>query len=815
MSWKVITLGGVKFAILRGRQLARETLLLYSGPHLNSAERAFAPRSVPLRRRAMAAPPDTPPSRPGEDESTLYDLLVRAAGHHQAGRMEQADALYRAVLRVHPENPDANHNLGVLAMQRGLGVAVALPHFRTAWESDPAHSQHTLSYLRALVLAGDIDAARRVREDGIRRGLPLPALEAFAPGAPPAGRPAPGSPSAAEGPAWKARGLAALQAGRRHEAIESLREAVVRLPGDADARVILGNLLLETGLAGEAEEHLRHAAARAPQAPAAYLGLGRALLALNRFEEAEVAFRRAGELQPASSPALCGLARVLAIKGRRVEAEELYAEALAHDPRDVEAYAGLGAILLEAARTAEAEALCRRVLAGDPGRIDVQYDLATLLMGQGRLEEADACYRAVLARRPDHLESRSCTLFIAHYRATQPPEALIEQAKAYGRLATARAGRPYAEWTCDPRPSRLRVGLVSGDLRNHPVGFFVEAVVGLAANDRIEWVAYPTFQETDDLTGRLRAHIGTWRSLVGLSDAEAARRIHDDGIHVLIDLSGHTVHNRLPVFAWRPAPVQVTWMGYFATTGLAEMDYILADRVGLPPELHAHFTERVKYLPDTRLCFTPPRGAPLPRPLPALANGFVTFGCFQAQPKITGDVLQAWSRILARCPGSRLRIQNEFLSGASGRETVTRMLAGAGIDTARTDLHGFAPRQRYLEDCGAVDFLLDTFPYPGGTTTCEALWMGVPTLSLAGRSMIARQGASLLAAAGMEDWVVSSPDEYVERAVAKTRELPALAALRQGLRDQVARSPLFDASRFARDLEQALWELWREPRDRR
>jgi predicted O-linked N-acetylglucosamine transferase (SPINDLY family) len=322
-------------------------------------------------------------------------------------------------------------------------------------------------------------------------------------------------------------------------------------------------------------------------------------------------------------------------------------------------------------------------------------------------------------------------------------------------------------------------------------------------------VAYPAQPSADALSQRLRAGVAGWHCLAGLSDGEAARRIRDDGIHVLLDLSGHTARNRLAVFAWRPAPVQASWLGYFATTGVEQMDYVLADTTGVPPGMHGQFTERIWYLPDTRLCFTPPHTDLPVAPLPALHRGQVTFGCFQALAKVNDDVLSLWSRVLSECSGSRLRLQAASLADERTARALLERLRDHGIDPARVELAGAMSRDDYLAAHAEVDLLLDTFPYPGGTTTCEALWMGVPTVTLAGGSMLARQGASLLCAAGLADWVAQTPDEYVALACAKAGDTGHLARTRAGLRRHVAASPLLDAARFSRHLEDALWGMWR------
>jgi hypothetical protein len=289
--------------------------------------------------------------------------------------------------------------------------------------------------------------------------------------------------------------------------------------------------------------------------------------------------------------------------------------------------------------------------------------------------------------------------------------------------------------------------------------------------------------------------------------------IHAEGLHVLVDLSGHTKNNRLPVFAWKPAPVQVSWLGYFATTGVAEMDYLLADETGVPESHREDFTETIWYMPDTRLCFTPPEYDLPISLLPALGNGYLTFGCFQNLAKLGDEVLSAWGEILTALPSARLRLQSKQLDNPTVQAALRLRLHQYGIDPSRVAMHGSTSRETYLSAHAEVDVILDTFPYTGGTTTSEALWMGVPTVTLAGDTLLSRQGASLLAAAGLEDWIATSEAGYVAKAIALAADLPRLARLRAGLRTQALASPLFDAPRFARNLEAALWGMWQNWQD--
>jgi predicted O-linked N-acetylglucosamine transferase (SPINDLY family) len=312
------------------------------------------------------------------------------------------------------------------------------------------------------------------------------------------------------------------------------------------------------------------------------------------------------------------------------------------------------------------------------------------------------------------------------------------------------------------------------------------------------------------VTERLSNYFIDWKPLVDLCDAAAAQLIHNDDIHILLDLSGYTGHNRLPVFAWKPAPIQVSWLGYWATTGVAEMDVILVDKVGVPEQNHWHFTEKVHYLPDTRLCFTAPPFAILFSKLPVLSKGYITFGCFQNLSKVTDAVLTAWQKILQQLPTARLRFQGKQFRDAMFTEQFIARLERFGITAQRVSTHSISSREDYLRAYHAVDFVLDTFPFTGGTTTCEALWMGVPTLTLAGETLLARQGASLLSAAGLPNWIVASESEYIKQAVVFANNLDYLASLRSRLREQVLASALFDGERFARNFENTLWQLWHD-----
>ena len=402
----------------------------------------------------------------------------------------------------------------------------------------------------------------------------------------------------------------------------------------------------------------------------------------------------------------------------------------------------------------------------------------------------------------------STYLWAAHYH---PGVGLvrggIEEAERYGRLLHRKVSKKF-EAFARVESSRLRVGFVSGDLCNHPVGFFLEAMLGEMDRDRVELIGYPTRAREDDLTARIKPYFSKWNSLVGLSDEEAARRIHEDGVHVLIDLAGHTAANRLPVFAYKPAPVQATWLGYFATTGVKEIDYIIGDPYVTPESEADHFVEKIWALPETYCCFSPPRGAPEVTELPALSNGFVTFGCFNNLAKVNERVIELWAQVLKSVPGSKLMLKTKALADETVRRRMTEQFQAQGVEPDRLILEGPAPRTELLGAYGRVDVALDPFPYPGGTTSAEALWMGVPVLTKRGDRFLSHVGETIAHNSGQSEWIAQDEAEYVQKAVQFTQDLPSLAARRAQMREKLLQSPLYDAKRFARHFEQALRGMW-------
>ena len=569
--------------------------------------------------------------------------------------------------------------------------------------------------------------------------------------------------------------LALHQADRLEEAETLYRRILDAEPRHADALHLLGLIGHQYGRYHEATELIMAAIEIKPDATY-YYNLGNVMQAHNRPAAAAECFRLAIELRPGYVDAYNNLGNAQRLAGHAREAVDAFCQVIALQPDHGQAYNNLGNALLDL----------------------------------NEIPAALEAYQHAVALRPELPEPRSNLLFAYHYSDAFDPHAYLDEAARFDALVTQRA-QPYSTWRVDlsariGRP--LRVGIVSGDLKAHPVGYFIEGMLAHVKRERVELHAYPTREIEDDVTARIKPRFASWTCVAGLDDAAAAARIHDDGIDVLIDASGHTIHNRLPLFAWKPAPLQVSWPGYFASTGMRAIDYVLGDRHVMPADEAAHFVERAWRLPDSYLCFTPPAVELDCGPLPMLANGYPTFGYFGKLAKLTDHVIDVWSRVLRDVPNARLFVKAPHLDDPREQDALAARFAAHGIDAARLLFEGRSPRDEYLAAYRRVDLMLSPFPYPGGTTTAEALWMGVPVLGRRGARFLSHICESLLQAARLPEWIADDDDTYVAKAVAFARNPAELAVLRTTLRAQVLASPLCDAPRFARHFEEALHEMW-------
>ena len=597
---------------------------------------------------------------------------------------------------------------------------------------------------------------------------------------------------------------------RLDEAEECIQAGISAHPKSVDAYLKMAIYLRELGRVSDSILYFNHALSIDKARKDVYVELGLAKATLGNLSEAEAFYNEAIKLDSDYWQAYNNLGLVLHRMNRNQEAEIAFNKAISLHSDDALLYSNLSLALSALGMIKKAENALKKALEIDPAYLNAHINLCTNYIAQGRLDEAEsACFEA-LKYDQNSDKVRSNLLFTMNYSGHHSAEYRLQQAVAFDHVVTSKVKEQYTSWQSKPENRRLRIGLMSGDLRQHPVAYFLENWVKNVDFSKFELTAYLTDVREDAFTGRLKPNFSYWKSLVGLTDQAAAKLIHDDGIDILIDLSGHTSGNRLPILASKPAPVQVSWLGYFATTGMRTVDYFIADKVGVPESHQAQFVEKIKYLPDTRLCFTAPHVDLQVSDLPALVNGYITFASFQTLAKAGDQVLSLWAEVMRSVPNSKLRWQCKSFADSQVAEDVINKFAKLGINTDRLILLGSVLREAYFASHHEVDLILDTFPYPGGTTTCEALWMGVPTLTLAGDSLIARQGASMLTAAGLADWVAETKTEYLNKALAHCSDLKRLSNLRAGLREKVLASSLFDAVSFAKNMEIALLEIWHE-----
>ena len=609
--------------------------------------------------------------------------------------------------------------------------------------------------------------------------------------------------------AWNALGLALRAAKAPGSALTAFVKAQGLRPDRLDY-VLNGVEVTLDAKEGEAElVRLSVACEQNPLNPTLQLGRGMLLERMGRRAEAIDALEAGSGLTPDTLGPLRLLSGVLARSSRVAQAEQVLRRVSRLAPDDPQVRNNHAAVLMRLHRHAEARAILLAVLDSHGPDVAILCNLANATACVGRQEEAVAIVRRAIGLDPAAMLPRRALCNTLPYRdATTGAELLAAMRDCSAVLP--RVAQPPLGNTRDP-DRKLVVGLLSGTLRSHPVGWLT--VAGIETLDPEQFSVVCLVQNAapeDPIARRYHAAAHAWIEVDGLNDAALTAVARERGIDILIDLGGYGDAARMPACANRLAPVQIKWVGMQAhSSGLSEMDWFLTDRWETPDGFEPLYSEKLLQLPDGYVCYSPPPHAPDVVALPALSNGFVTFGCFNNLAKITPRVIATWVEILRRIPDARLILKTHQLSDRPTADGLLADFTSLGVDGGRIELRGSSGHRAFMGEYGHVDIVLDPFPYSGGLTTCEALWMGVPTITLPGEIFASRHSASHMSNAGLPDWVVGSVEGYIDMAVARAADLGALAELRTGLRDRVRRSPLCDAPRFGRGLGAALRHAWR------
>ncbi len=637
--------------------------------------------------------------------------------------------------------------------------------------------------------------------------------------------------------------LQMFSAGRLDEAAQLCRQLVTLEPAHADAWHLLGLVLYRKSALPDAAQALSRAAKLDPGKPEVHCNLAAVLHALRRDDEALASCQAALELKGDYVEALSNLgvcqkalgqyqqaiaafSKALAIRndpsilanlanaysgaGRHEEAVEAARKAIALRPDYANAYTSLASALASLGRQDQAIDHYRRAVALAPGKSEFQQNLAAALLITGEVDQAIAAFNAAIAADPASPIPQSAVLFALHYDPSAEPEAIFTRHVAWGqRHAQPLAAHvpPHANPPeADPN-RRLRIGYVSADFRQHSVACFIEPILQQHDRGQFEVFCYADEHSSDAVTERLRKLPDHWRSTARLSDEQLAQSIRGDRIDILVDLMGHTAGNRLLAFARRPAPVQVTYLGYPDTTGVGAIDYRITDNISDPPGMTDQFhTEKLARLPAAPWCYCPPPESQSTHRTPRDPVAPIVFGCFNIPPKISSPARQTWARILHAVPSSRLMLR---CRGESGARRLIEQFAALGISADRLEIRPHLQNHReHLDLYNQLDIVLDPFPYNGTTTTCEALYMGVPVIALAGRTHASRVGASLLTGIGLPDLIAGNLDQYVTIATRLAGDKSRLDELHQTLRGRMQTSRLMDAGALTRDLERAYRQMW-------
>jgi protein O-GlcNAc transferase len=712
---------------------------------------------------------------------TIQQAFEQALRHHQSGRLQEAEQLYRQILDQQPAHVGALHYSGVLAHQRGQhAIAVDLIRKSIAINPNVPEAHNNLGL--ALKAAGQVDQAIAAYE----RALQLKPRYANA---------------------FYNLGNVLKEQEKLDEAIAAYRQAIAYDPALFDAHLHLGNALDENERLEEAIVAYRAAAALRGDHAGAHYRFAKALLRAGEIPQALAAFRATIPLLPDSADCYCNFGYALYLDGQLELAIAALRKAIALQPDFAEAYNNLGNLLRGTSEIEEACGTFQKAIVLKPEYAGAYSNLGTALQDMGQLDDAIAAFRRAVALDSAGYEAHCNLIYALYYHQDYDTSSIARELLRWRKQHCAQFQEDITSYSNDRSPGRrLRIGYVSPDLCTHAVGKNLLPFFAHHDCTQQEIVCYSDVACHDATTGILRQHASLWRDTFGWPDQKLATQIREDRIDILVDLALHTGNNRLRVFARKPAPLQVTYLAYCGSSGLNTMDYRLSDPYIDPEGTDLSvYAEQTIRLPRTYWCYEPPPADQAPPPV--LRNGFVTFGCLNNFAKVSPAAVALWSKILVAVPGSRMTLQAPL---GKPRDDVMRSFQSVGVRGDRLLFVGRQSYEHYLTRYSQIDIALDPFPYGGGITTLDALWMGVPVITLSGATAVGRGGQSILSNLGLSELIALDPGQYKRIAVELASDRDRMLTLRSGLRARMLASPLLDAVGFARDVEAAYRMMWRK-----
>ena len=686
---------------------------------------------------------------------SLDSELDRALQYHNTGQFRRAKQIYHAILGRDSNHSDALHLLGVLTHQTG------------------DHHQAVRQIEKAILLNPSNPFYY------CNLGVVYRSLELF------------------------------------DRSISCYRRALELKPDYTDAFNNLANIFRKQGRLKQAAALYRKALSLQPDDAATYNNLGHVYRELGSVRDEITCYEKALLVDPDYAQTYLNLGNALQYQGELDEAVICYRKALQKKSDFPEACNNLGSVFIMQGRLEEASQCFQKALLMNPYYAEAYNNLGSINQNQGKFKEAIFCFRKALEINPNYVKAHSNLLYAMHYDSGIESKMLYEEAEQWWRQHGIKQAVNSDAITSTERAGRIKIGYISPDFREHSVSYFFLPFLKNHNHDSFEIYCYSEVKREDKITNRIKELSDHWRPIAWLSNRAIADQVRQDGIDILVDLAGHTAENRLPVFAYKPAPVQVTWLGYPGTTGMPVIDYRLTDEIVDPPgEADEYHSETLIRLPDGFLCYGPPQDAPGVSGMPARKNGRITFGSFNNLPKINQEVIGLWSRLLQQVPDSRLLLKSKQFADENVRQRFLDLFSDCGVAAEQlTLLPRVASTAGHLALYHQVDIALDPFPYNGTTTTCEALWMGVPVISLRGDRHAGRVGASILTRMGLQALIAYNEEAYVRIGIELAQDMNRLELLREGMRQRMKTSPIYDGASFADSVGNTfkkVWNIWRQ-----